>query len=230
MASEPGLPWQAQAQQMVHAVQQLDALGLNRGSTGNASVRHSHGGQPGMLITPTGMGAADLQPQDLVWLGFEGPRFESQLIGPWQPSSEWQFHQAIYLQRPDLQAVLHTHSTYATALACLRRPLPAFHYMVAVAGGSDVPLVPYHLFGTESLSQAVAQTMKDRNACLLANHGLVAAGNSLAQAMKVLQEVESLCQSYLQALAVGQPVLLSDQDMVAVIERFKSYGKLARAG
>jgi len=211
-------------QAAVAAMQRLDSLGMNRGSTGNLSLRLQRQGQPGMLITPTGMGAADLRPQDLVWLGDDG-----HCVGDWQASSEWHFHQAIYRARPDLHAVVHTHSTHATALACLRRPLPAFHYMVAVAGGSDVPLVPYHLFGTEVLSQGVAAALQARNACLLANHGLVAAGASLAQALKVVQEVESLCQVYLQALAVGEPVLLSAAEMAEVIERFRSYGKSARA-
>jgi len=205
----------------VAAVQRLDALGMNRGSTGNLSHRCGHG----MLITPTGMGAEELRPQDLVWLGFDGT-----LRGDWQPSSEWHFHQAIYQARPSLNAVLHTHSTHAAALACLRRELPAFHYMVAVAGGDNVPCVPYHLFGTEALSQAVAGAFAQRDACLMANHGLVAGGETLPKAMKVLQEVESLCEVYLKALAVGEPAVLSQAEMVAVTEKFASYGKAARSG
>ena len=206
-------------QAAVAAIRRLDALGMNRGSTGNLSLRSG----AGMWITPTGMGADELRPQDLVWLGWDGtPR------GDWRPSSEWHFHQAIYAARPDLQAIVHAHSVHATALACLRRPLPAFHYMVAVAGGDSVPCVPYHLFGTEALSLAVAQAMLDRDACLLANHGLVAAGTTLQRAMKVAQEIESLCETYLRALAVGEPVLLSADEMSAVIERFRRYGKAAR--
>ncbi len=205
----------------VAAVKRLDALGMNRGSTGNLSVRWAEG----MLITPTGMGADDLRPEDLVWLGWDGTQ-----RGAWQPSSEWHFHQAIYLARPNLQAVVHTHSTHAAALACLRRELPAFHYMVAVAGGDCVPCVPYQLFGTEALSQAVAGAFVDRDACLMANHGLVAGGATLAKAMKVVQEIESLCEVYLKALAVGEPAVLSRAEMAAVIEKFASYGKAARAG
>jgi L-fuculose-phosphate aldolase len=208
-------------QAAVAIVRKLDALGMNRGSTGNLSCRVGDG----MLITPTGMGADDLRPQDLVWLGWDGT-----LRGDWQPSSEWHFHQAIYRARPDLHAVLHTHSTHAAALACLRRQLPAFHYMVAVAGGDSVPCVPYALFGTEALSQAVAGAFAQRDACLMANHGLVAGGATLAKAMKVLQEIESLCEVYLKALAVGEPAVLSREEMAAVIEKFASYGKTARAG
>jgi L-fuculose-phosphate aldolase len=204
----------------VAAVRKLDALGMNRGSTGNLSVRVG----AGMLITPTGMGADELRPQDLVWLGWDGAQ-----RGDWLPSSEWHFHQAIYRTRPDLQAILHTHSTHAAALACLRRELPAFHYMVAVAGGDSVPCVPYHLFGTEALSQAVAGGFEDRDACLMANHGLVAGGATLAKAMKVLQEIESLCEVYLKALAVGEPAVLSKDEMAAVMTKFASYGKTARA-
>ena len=208
-------------EQAVAAMRRLDALGMNRGSTGNLSLRQGDG----MLITPTGMGADELGPGDLVWLGRDGTQ-----RGHWQPSSEWHFHQAIYTERPDLHAVVHTHSVHATALACLRRELPAFHYMVAVAGGDSVPCVPYSMFGTEALSAAVASAFRDREACLMANHGLVAAGPTLARAMKVAQEVESLCEAYLAALAVGEPVVLSGPQMQAVIERFRSYGKAARHG
>ncbi len=207
----------------VLAIRKLDSLGLNRGSTGNLSLRFDADDQAGMLITPTGMGADDLRPQDMAWVGFDGTR-----RGEWQPSSEWHFHQAIYQARPDLNAIVHTHSTHAAALACLRRELPAFHYMVAVAGGDGVPCVPYHLFGTEALSNAVAAAMQDRQACLMANHGLVAAGAHLRQAMKVVQEIESLCQVYLQALAVGEPAVLSKEDMRQVIEKFRSYGQMTR--
>jgi L-fuculose-phosphate aldolase len=206
-------------EQAVAAVRRLDALGMNRGSTGNLSLRAGDG----MLVTPTGMGADDLRPQDLVWLGWDGT-----LRGDWQPSSEWHFHRAIYQARPTLHAVVHTHSVHATALASLRRGLPSFHYMVAVAGGHDVPCVPYHLFGTEALSDAVAAAFAERDACLLANHGLVAAGATLAQAMKVVQEIESLCEAYLKALAVGEPVLLTRAQMDEVIERFRHYGRASR--
>ena len=208
---------------LVAAARRLDSLGLNRGSTGNLSHRWARGGQDGMFITPTGTGADDLRPQDLVWVGWNG-----EVQGEWQPSSEWHFHQASYLARPDLQAVVHTHATHATALACLDRPLPAFHYMVAVAGGDDVPLVPYFTFGTETLSQGVAQALRTRDACLLAHHGLVTAGPTLARAMKLMQEVEALCDAYLKALAVAEPTLLNSAQMAEVIEKFRSYGRSAR--
>jgi len=211
---------------LVAAANRLDSLGLNRGSTGNLSHRWAHDGQEGqdgMLITPTGMGADELRSHDLVWVGWNG-----EVRGDWQPSSEWHFHQAAYRARPDLHAVVHTHATHATALACLDRPLPAFHYMVAVAGGDDVPLVPYFAFGTEALSQGVAQALRERDACLLAHHGLVAAGPTLVRAMKVMQEIEALCEAYLKALAVAEPAVLSSTQMAEVIEKFRSYGRSAR--
>lgn len=210
---------------IVDAVRHLDASGLNRGSTGNVSQRGAGpDGRPGCWITPTGMGAG-LAADDVVWVG-EGD--DAPVHGRWQPSSETPFHRAIYRARPDLHAVVHVHSPHATALACLRRPLPAFHYMVAIAGGTDVPCTPYHLFGTEALSQAVAAAFARRDACLMANHGLVAGGRTLAQALKVTHEIEALCGIYLQALTVGEPLVLDDGQMAAVIERFRSYGAAAR--
>ncbi len=202
----------------VAALRRLDALGFNRGSTGNLSVRDGDG----MWITPTGMSADDIGADDLVWMGWDGS-----VRGRWKPSSEWHFHRAAYLARPDLAAVVHAHSVHATALACLERPLPAFHYMVAVAGGDSVPCVPYHLFGTEALSQSVAAALRDRDACLLAHHGLVVAGPTLARALKVAIEIESLCEVYLKALAVAEPRILDAAQMAAVIEKFRHYGQPA---
>jgi L-fuculose-phosphate aldolase len=210
-------------EQAVASIRRLDALGLNRGSTGNLSLRCPREGREGMLITPTGMGADDLQPEHLVWLGWDGS-----VQGDWQPSSEWHFHRALLQHRGDLQAVVHTHSVHATALACLERELPPFHYMVAVAGGSSVPCTPYHTFGSEALSAAVVQALAERNACLMAHHGLVAAGATLAQAMKIAIEIESLCEVYLKLLAVAEPRLLSDAQMAEVLHKFSRYGSRRR--
>ena len=213
---------------LVATARRLDAQGLNRGSTGNLSVRASFDADavvvPSFWVTPSGMPAEEMGPGDLVRLGLDG----SVLAGDWAPSTEWPFHLAVYAARPDLQAVVHLHSPHATALACLRRGLPAFHYMVAVAGGDSVPCTPYHLFGTQALSQAVGEALAERNACLMANHGLVAAGTSLAHAAKVAVEIEALCGIYLQALTVGEPILLSKAQMAEVIERFRSYGRSRR--
>ncbi len=199
---------------LVEAVRRLDASGLNRGSTGNASHRWAGG----MLITPSGMGA-EIETEDLVFVADDGS-----VQGRWQASSEWPFHRAAYRARPDVQALLHTHAVHATALGCLGRTLPAFHYMVALAGGDDVPLVPYATFGSETLSTGVATALRQRDACLLAQHGLVSCGPSMAQALKLMVEVESLCQAYLLALAVGEPALLGADEMARVLEKFRRYG------
>jgi len=211
-------------EQAVQAIRKLDALGLNRGSTGNLSLRLARGGVDGMLITPTGMGADELQAPDMVWVGFDGA-----VQGDWLPSSEWHLHQAVLQSRADLQGVVHTHSVHATALACLERELPPFHYMVAVAGTDTIPCMPYHTFGSQALSAAVAAALSDRNACLLAHHGLVAAGATLAQAMKIAIEIESLCEVYLKALAVAEPARLSAAQMAEVLDKFSSYGRSRRA-
>ncbi|MDH5339478.1 MAG: class II aldolase/adducin family protein [Rubrivivax sp.] len=218
----PGTQAEARAA-VVDAMRRLDALGLNRGSTGNASVRWGIDGHDGMLITPTGMAADRLQPLDLAWVGDDGT-----VQGPWAPSSEWQFHQATYRCRPDVQAVLHTHAVHATALACLGQPLPAFHYMVAVAGGDDVPLVPYFTFGTEALAAAVGQALGQRDACLLAQHGIVTCGPTVAHAMKVMREIDSLCETYLLARSVTTPAILSGEEMARVREKFRGYAPTRR--
>jgi len=207
-------------QTLVAEVQALDRLGLNRGSTGNASLRCTRGGVSGFLVTATGMGA-EIEPDDLVWLSADG----QQRRGRYKPSSEWPFHAAILAARPDLNAVLHTHSPHATALACLGERLPPFHYMVAIAGGDDVPCVPYQIFGSEALSQGVAAAFACRDAALLAHHGLVAGGRVLAQAHKVLAEVEALCGIWLAVRAAGAPKLLDAAQMAAVIEKFRTYGQ-----
>ena len=209
----------------VQAMRKLDTLGLNRGSTGNLSQRCARDGRGGMLVTPSGIGAGELRPQDMVWVGEDGS-----VHGDWQPSSEWQLHQAVLARRNDVMAVVHTHSVHATALACLQRELPPFHYMVAVSGAERVPCVPYHLFGSEALAAAVAQALSDRNACLLAHHGLVAAGATLAQALKVAIEIEALCEVYLKALAVAEPAHLSAAQMAEVLDKFSRYGRSRRSG
>ena len=147
------------------------------------------------------------------------------MIGSGKPSSEWHFHSDLLRHRPELNAIVHTHSPNATALACLREDLPAFHYMIAIAGGDSIRCTPYALFGTQTLSDYAVAAMHDRKACLLANHGLIAAGRDLDEAMAVAIEIESLCQQYLLARQNGQPVLLSNEEMQAVVERFKNYGR-----
>ena len=205
---------------MSAALRRLDALGLNRGSTGNLSVRTQRDGRDGMLITPTGMGADELRPQDLVWVGDDG-----EVQGDWQPSSEWPFHRAAYRARADLGAVVHAHAPEATALACLRADIPPFHYMIARFGGPTVRCAAYATFGTQALSDAALAALEGRCACLLANHGMLAFGRDLRQALDLAVEFESLCEQYWRALQVGRPVLLPDAEMETVLEKFRTYGQ-----
>ena len=205
-------------ERIIAVCRQLEQTGLNRGTTGNVSCRDGDH----LLITPSGVPVPALNPAGIVAMDFNG-----QVIGSGKPSSEWHFHLDLMKSRPEFNAIVHTHSPHATALACLRENLPPFHYMIAVAGGDSIRCAPYALFGTEALSAHAAEAMKDRKACLLANHGLIAAGRDLEEAMAIAIEVESLCEQYLIARQSGTPVLLSASEMQAVIERFGSYGRNA---
>jgi len=205
-------------EQILAACKQLETSGLNRGTSGNVSCREGDH----FLITPTGVPVDEMTPSRIVTLNFDG-----KVIGVGKPSSEWQFHADILRARPEINAVVHTHAPHATALACLREDLPPFHYMIAIAGGDSVRCAPYALFGTDTLSQHAVEALRDRKACLLANHGMITLGRDLDEAMAIAIELESLCQQYLIARQVGNPTLLSENEMQAVIERFKSYGKHA---
>ena len=147
-----------------------------------------------------------------------------EVIGAGRPSSEWRFHRDILMSRPDLGGIVHVHSPFATTLACLGLEIPPFHYMIAVAGGATIRCAPYALFGTQALSNHALAALHDRKACLLANHGMIAAGRELEDALALCVEVESLCEQYWRALQIGQPKLLSDAQMAEVMQKFKSYG------
>jgi L-fuculose-phosphate aldolase len=192
---------------------------LNRGASGNLSVRCG----TGFLITPSGMPATEQTPDDVVWMDLDG-----NARGSRKPSSEWRFHRDLYIARPEFNAVLHAHSTFATTLACLGRDIPPFHYMIAAAGGKTLRCAPYATFGTQELSDHAIAAMKGLKACLLANHGLLAAETSLERALALAVEVENLCEQYCRALQIGTPNLLSDAEMDVVLEKFKSYGQNAQ--
>lgn len=200
----------------------MSRSGLSPGRSGNVSCRW----KGGMLITPTGMAYEAIRPRDIVFVNAKGavPGKRSR-----KPSSEWRFHLAAYRARPDIKAVVHTHSMHATVLACAHKPIPAFHYMVALAGGKDIPLVPYDTFGTQELADYVANGLAERNACLMANHGQIAVGASLGSALELAREVEVLAEQYAKVLALGEPHILPDDEMARVLERFKNYGQRAQA-
>ncbi len=205
------------SQEIIDTAHAMSREGLSPGISGNVSARFD----AGMLITPTGMSYGELIPEDIVFVDESGkPRAHARA-----PSSEWRFHMAAYAARPGANAVLHAHSRFATALACARKPIPAFHYMVAVAGGRDIPLAQYATFGTSELAGNVAAALKDRKACLLANHGQIACGASLAGALALACDVEALAAQYVAALQAGAPHILDDDEMSRVLERFKNYGQ-----
>ena len=201
---------------VIAVARQMEPLGINRGTSGNVSVRA--GG--GLLVTPTGVPYDALAPGQVVWMDMDG-RYE----GGWLPSSEWRFHCDILRERPDLNAVVHTHAVHATALACHGRGVPAFHYMVAAAGGRDIRCAPYATFGTAELSANAVRALEGRRACLLANHGLIACGYTLDAALALAVEVETLAAMYLKALEIGEPAELDEAEMQRILGKFATYGQ-----
>ncbi|MHB1124923.1 MAG: class II aldolase/adducin family protein [Ramlibacter sp.] len=203
---------------MVEVARELDARGLNRGTSGNVGARCGDG----LLVTPSGVPARELTDEAIVLLSAAG-----EVIGPGRPSSEWRFHRDILRARPELHAVVHVHSPFATTLACLGLEIPPFHYMIAAAGGSTIRCAPYALFGTQALSDHALAALRDRRACLLANHGMIATGAGLEQALALCIEVESLCEQYWRARQIAEPRHLSAAQMAEVMEKFKTYGRQA---
>ena len=210
-------------QQLVAHARSLTSLGLTQGTSGNLSARTGDA----MLITPSGVAYEALTPACLALMPLDG---EGAFTGPLKPSSEWRFHLDILLARPDVGAVVHAHSTYATVLSILRQPIKAVHYMIAAFGGSEIACTDYAPFGTHELSQLVVEGLGARHGVLLGNHGMIATGADLTQAMQRAVELETLArQSYLAGLA-GNPVILPDDEVMRCVERFKSYGPKAQDG
>jgi len=198
---------------------QLNSTGLSAGASGNVSARV----EGGFLITPSGVKYHKLRPEDIVFMDMDG-----NAKGNFLPSSEWRFHLDIYKARRYAKAIVHAHPPYSTALACLNKGIPPFHYMVAVAGGKDIKCCKYEPFGTPELSEAVLESLHGRRACLMSHHGLIAFGDNLEKAMSLAVEVEVLSQQYQLVLQMGEPKLLSEQEMEDVIHRFWTYGDNAQ--
>lgn len=207
---------QESRQQLLTASRRLVELGLNRGTAGNASVRHGEG----MLITPSALPVAEMTTDSMVRMDLEG-----KVLQGGKPSSEWRFHRDIFVARPEIGAVLHMHSTFATTIACLGKDVPAVHYHIAIAGGDSIRCTPYTIFGEQNLSDLALEALHDRKACLLGNHGMIALGKDLADALSVAQEVEYLCEIYWRTLQAGTPQILTAQQMHAVKEKFVEYKK-----
>ena len=208
---------------VIDTARAMNDAGINVNKAGNVSVRCARGRQEGLLITPTGLDYAKLQPADLVFLRLA----DAAASGGREPSSEWRFHLDIYRARPQFAAVVHTHSPAATALACHGRGIPPFHYMVATAGGADIRCAPYATFGTQALSDHALAALVDRKACLLAHHGVIACEASLPQALALAIEVEYLARMYLAASALGEPPRLPDDEMARVLLKVDHYGQPA---
>ena len=196
----------------------MNDAGINRGRSGNVSARVNPGTGDGFLVTPTGMSYDAMTPEDVVAMTRDG-----EARGSRRPSSEWRFHCELYRTRADFRAIVHVHAPFATTLACLNRGIPAFHYMVAVAGGDDIRCATYATFGTQQLSDRVLTAIQDRKACLMANHGMIAVGTSLDDALALAVEVEALAEQYARALQIGQPNLLSADEMQRVLESLQTY-------
>lgn len=204
------------AEQLLHVARQLSSLGLNKGSSGNASIRL----EDGFLVTPSGVPADQLSANSMVYMQWDGVAEAGK-----KPTSEWRFHRDILQARPEMQAVVHCHSMFATTIACLARDVPPFHYMIAVAGGDNIRCAPYALFGTQALSDMAVTALQDRKACLLAHHGMIALGKDLAQALAIAVEVENLCEQYWRLLQLGEPALLTGTQMQEVHAQFAGYGQ-----
>jgi L-fuculose-phosphate aldolase len=199
---------------IVATARAMNAAGINRGTSGNVSGRIDGG----FLITPSAVPYYATEATDVVAMTDDG---EAQ--GRFAPSSEWRFHREIYRARPEFHAIVHTHSPFATSLACLDRGIPAFHYMVAIAGGKDIRCAPYATFGTQELAQLAVAALADRKACLLAHHGMIAADKTLDAALGIAIEVETLAEMYWRALQIGEPTLLPDAEMETVLAKFLNY-------
>ena len=201
---------------IVAASRETGAIGLNQGTSGNISARFGDE----ILITPSGVAYDTMSADDIVRMDLEGGYY-----GELMPSSEWRMHLDIFRQRPEAGAVVHVHPTFATAISCLRAGIPPFHYMIAVAGGTDIRCAEYATFGTGALSERMMAALEGRSACLLANHGMICFGADLGRAMWLAVEVETLARQYWHARQAGTPILLDDVEMATVQTRFKTYGR-----
>jgi len=204
-------------QEIITTACDFNISGLSVGTSGNISVRV----EQGFIITPTGMTYAEIKPEDLVLCHPDGKIISGDRL----PSSELPFHVALYKTYKHINAIVHVHSPYASGIACTRKSIPAFHYMVAVAGGDTIPCADYATFGSDQLSENVVNVLRDRKACLLANHGMVATGDTIESTYKLAQEVEDLARQYWISLQSGSPVILDDDEMKINVAKFQSYGK-----
>ena len=203
--------------ELVITAKRMSELGLTPGMSGNVSVRSPRG----LLVTPSGMPYSELLPDDVVEVEMTGA------VRPGQrtPSTEWQLHRDLLGTRQDVQAIVHTHSLFCTTISTLRRPIPAVHYMVVLAGSDEIPCAEYATFGSAELAVNAITALRGGSACLLANHGMVALGSSLAGALRLAAEVETLASQYWHAAQLGTPHILDHGELTKVRARFAEYGQ-----
>ena len=212
-----------QRNQIIEYSLKLNSTNLSPLRSGNISVRSKENDKDGYLITPSGKKYDSLKPENIVFMGLN-EEVEKKGSGN-NPSSEWRFHRDIYANKKDAQAIVHAHSPHATAVSSHGKSIPPFHYMIALAGGEDIKCAEYATFGTKELSQNVIKALENRSACLMSNHGQVAFGKNLDQAFELAQEIENICHQYTIALKLGQPKILSFEEMKKVLEKAKNYKK-----
>jgi L-fuculose-phosphate aldolase len=199
----------------------LNTTNLSALRSGNISVRAKEKNIDGFYITPSGEKYSSLKSRDIVFVSLKGKFDRKKGI----PSSEWRFHQDIYVNKKEAKAIVHAHSTCATAISTHQKSIPAFHYMVGVAGGEDIKCTKYATFGTRELSNKILSALKNRLACLIGNHGQIAFGENLDKAFELAQEVENICNQYINALRIGIPKILSKNEMKIVLGKMKNYKK-----
>jgi len=207
--------------EVIRFSKKLNSTNLSALRSGNISVRVKEKNVDGFYITPSGMKYCSLKPKDIVFVSLKG-RFDRK---KGIPSSEWRFHQDIYVNKKDAKAIVHAHSTCATAVSSHQKSIPAFHYMVAVAGGEDVKCTKYATFGTRKLSKNILSALKNRSACLIGNHGQIAFGENLEKSFELAQEIENICHQYINALRIGIPKILSKKEIKIVLGKMKNYKK-----
>lgn len=205
--------------EVIKYAKKLNSTNLSILRSGNISLRAKFKNIEGFLITPSGRKYETLLPKEIVFVSLDGNYDKDGL----KPSSEWKFHQDIYLEKKEANAIVHAHSLYATSLSVHGKLIPAFHYMVALAGGYDIKCSKYATFGTRELSCNIIKALKDRRACLMSNHGQVAYGDDLGKAFELAEEVENLCHQYLEAKKIGNPNILSKKEMISVLKNIKNY-------
>ena len=212
--------------EVIKYAQKLNSTNLSPLRSGNVSIRVTHNNVEGFLLTPSGKRYESLVPEDIVFLALKEEYDNLKLFNTsLNPSSEWRFHQDIYLKKKEAKAIVHAHSSHATAVSAHGKSIPAFHYMIALAGGDDIKCAEYATFGTTELSRNIIKALENRKACLMSNHGQVAFGVNLKQAFELAEEVENICHQYIIALKIGNPKILSSVEMNKILDKIKHYKK-----